>query len=121
MIAIVILAIVSQQPLGLALSFYESRRNEIVQLRNEKSQQPLGLALSFYAGKSGLETRPAGRSQQPLGLALSFYKWYELRDCAGMYSSQQPLGLALSFYIRSSGSKDSVTSPVSLNSRLGLH
>ena len=40
----------------------------------EKSQQPLGLALSFYRPGNLQTRRRIFLSQQPLGLALSFYK-----------------------------------------------
>ena len=40
----------SQQPLGLALSFYLRRSMEQRTLNPHWSQQPLGLALSFYHG-----------------------------------------------------------------------
>ena len=40
---------------------------------NNPSQQPLGLALSFYISPTLNSSKSSLTSQQPLGLALSFY------------------------------------------------
>ena len=84
----------SQQPLGLALSFYEQEHEKILNIALNVSTAAWA-CIEFLLGTADYLPNGQKMSQQPLGLALSFYLASEVRR-----------------FLRLSGR---------LNSRLGLH
>ncbi len=65
-----------------------------------ESQQPLGLALSFYFSMKGFKGDFESRVSTAAWACIEFLLKgdFESRTAIREYWSQQPLGLALSFY-----------------------